>query len=314
MYVHVYTGLMSRCFTLAQCYYLAKKYQYKVVVVWQMEGGCNISYHDCFAPEQFNDIELEVIEIKTPMVIEKGIVAYLKEFRVFKACQMLVFEVRNILRKRELHQKLLFRRLKSRYPYICFDPTSSEEEIGWYGEKYLSWLMKNWQNMKGYLEQGQDFFLSAYCGVIRDDEKDLVDYQTIQFMEECCRISDGIMKEHTNWVGIHIRRTDHHICIENSPTEAFVIKMKEILEKDSFTKFYLATDDREVERELQSIFRGSVVVYSEKAWGRENTQAIWSGIVDFLCLSKCSHIYGSYSSSYSNFAAIYGKKEITICE
>ena len=65
MFVWVYSGLTSRCHTIAEAYCLAKKYEKKpkLTIVWNNDSDCGISYHEVFSKKQFSDIRLKVIEL-----------------------------------------------------------------------------------------------------------------------------------------------------------------------------------------------------------------------------------------------------------
>lgn len=78
-------------------------------------------------------------------------------------------------------------------------------------------------------------------------------------------------------------------------------------------KIFLATDDKEEEQTLRKKYGNRLVVQSNKEWGRAGSEEMKSGVIDCLCLSRCDYILGSFGSSYSSFAAKYGKKELFIC-
>jgi len=109
-------------------------------------------------------------------------------------------------------------------------------------------------------------------------------------------------------VGIHIRRGDHKKAREHSPLEAFVETMKK--EPES-TKFIVATDNASVKRELQTIF-GERVLFPANSLSRMTRIGMQDALLDFLALSKCSKIVGSYDSSFSEMAALYGNVPLVI--
>ena len=136
-------------------------------------------------------------------------------------------------------------------------------------------------------------------------------YEVIKFKEEYVTATDNIING--DMVGIHIRRTDHELCKKISTVEMFVEKMDNEIAGNNSVKFFLSTDDKEVENELFGKYgEDRIMVQSDKKWGRTSKEEMISGIIDCLCLSKCKKIYGSFSSQFSGFAAEYGNIPIEI--
>lgn len=65
-------------------------------------------------------------------------------------------------------------------------------------------------------------------------------------------------------IGVHIRRTDNQVCINNSPIEVFIDAMEKEIENDSRATFYIASDDLETILELKKRFGERVYYMSEK--------------------------------------------------
>lgn len=105
-------------------------------------------------------------------------------------------------------------------------------------------------------------------------------------------------------IGIHIRRADHRICIENSPLELFVDKMKLEAEQNDGVKFYVASDDEPTIKQLVKMFGGRVLYMKEKDFSRESVRGIVDAYAELLCLSRSRKIIGSFYSSYSRMAAM----------
>ena len=114
-------------------------------------------------------------------------------------------------------------------------------------------------------------------------------------------ISSITKKFDSNTIGIHIRRTDNYLSIQNSPTSLFIEKINSILTKNPNTNFFLSTDDKSVEHNLIELFGDKIITF-EKNLNRNTTIGIKHAVVDMFCLSKCSLIYGSYWSSFSLMA------------
>lgn len=113
---------------------------------------------------------------------------------------------------------------------------------------------------------------------------------------------------------MHVRRTDHKASIEESTLDSFITKMNEAIADYESVRFFLATDDHDVEEELKKVFPGCIYTYSNKTWGRNNKSGMESAIVDCLCLSRCDYILGSYQSVFSKFSAMYGNIELIVCK
>lgn len=104
-------------------------------------------------------------------------------------------------------------------------------------------------------------------------------------------------------VGVHIRRGDNKRAIKESPTELFIDAMAAYPKS---TLFYLATDSMEERRTILANFLERVIVGSQDIAGRNDPFGCREAVLDFLCLSKCSEILGSYYSSFGEMAAAYG--------
>ncbi|MBN2612161.1 MAG: hypothetical protein JXB00_11440 [Bacteroidales bacterium] len=124
---------------------------------------------------------------------------------------------------------------------------------------------------------------------------------------------DEIIQSFTEYtVGIHIRRTDNFKSIDNSPVEEFIKFMEKEIELNSDVSFFLATDSSEVESELRSKFKYRIIKQSNIKLKRNDPIAIKDALVDLLCLSRTKKIYGSYWSSFSEVAALFGKIPLQI--
>ena len=115
----------------------------------------------------------------------------------------------------------------------------------------------------------------------------------------------------TEYVGVHVRRTDHVRAIESSPLDAFVTAMRRSVEERDST-FFLATDDGGVEEALRREFPGRIAT-SARTRARDTPEGMRDGLVDLAMLSRSRSILGSYWSSFSRTAAEWGGiEEITI--
>ena len=108
-------------------------------------------------------------------------------------------------------------------------------------------------------------------------------------------------------IGVHIRRTDNKKSIEGSPLEAFLQKMRD--NKDAY--YVVATDDTKVREQIQLEF-GNHCIFPAIQLTRKTEEGMIQGVADFFALSRCTEIWGSYASSFSELAARYGNIPLTI--
>lgn len=111
-------------------------------------------------------------------------------------------------------------------------------------------------------------------------------------------------------IGVHIRRTDHHYAIENSPTQLFMEKISAYLDASEANTVFLCTDDGETKTQLIEKF-GEKIIHAEiSSLSRNDPHGIEDAVVDLMCLSKTNKIYGSHFSSFSQTAADIGEIEV----
>ena len=304
MFVWVYSGLTSRCHTIAEAYCLAKKYEKnpKLTIVWTNEPGCGISYHDVFSKKQFSDIRLKVVELH-PLnySIRKLLTARCGIRNLTKVVTEIITRFKIKFWNAHMQKKQYF---------IDYEPP---KEVGWSGEAYKQWNLNCHNRLKRMLEDGKKVYVHAY-NRISNDKKIISSVKGIVFKEVFEISSNNILSGYKNIIGVHIRRTDHAVAIKNSTIESFNFTMKGILEKDSSAMFFLATDDPVVEKEMKEKFDGHIIVQPDKKWGRDAVEEMRSGLIDCLCLSKCDYILGSYTSVFSTFVAEFGGKNLYICK
>lgn len=122
-----------------------------------------------------------------------------------------------------------------------------------------------------------------------------------------------ITKEFTDeWVGIHIRRTDHLVAREKSTTDGFIHRMDELLEKSSGTRFYLSTDDPLTDSQLRKRYGSRIGSQGGKNLSRDNLAGMEDAVTDMFCLSHTKCIIGSCLSSFGEVASAIGKIPLEI--
>lgn len=108
-------------------------------------------------------------------------------------------------------------------------------------------------------------------------------------------------------VGVHVRRTDHTEAITNSPLALFAERMKKELETAADTSFFVATDDKEVRRELKELLPDAKLIFPQSdVIDRDSKEGIEEAFIEMLALSKCRKILGSYNSTFSLLPSYIG--------
>jgi hypothetical protein len=111
-------------------------------------------------------------------------------------------------------------------------------------------------------------------------------------------------------IGVHIRRTDHHYAIQNSPTQLFMEIISTYLEEDKLNTAFLCTDDEETKNEILDRFGSKIFTADIKSLKRDDPKGIEDALVDLMCLAKTNKIFGSHFSSFSQVAADIGRIEV----
>ena len=96
------------------------------------------------------------------------------------------------------------------------------------------------------------------------------------------------------------------MSIKHSPTELFINKIRQELQQNPTQQFYLATDDEAEEQRIKQMFPDNIIVYKKQSLDRNDPVAIRDAVIDLYNLAHCKKIYGSYYSSFSDIAALWG--------
>jgi hypothetical protein len=104
-------------------------------------------------------------------------------------------------------------------------------------------------------------------------------------------------------VGVHIRRTDHTWAIESSKTNGFVTAIEQELAINPDAIFYVATDDIKEENFIREKFPDCIISNQNKTLSRNSIAGMHDALIDLICLSKTTKIFGSYYSSFTDIAA-----------
>jgi hypothetical protein len=124
-------------------------------------------------------------------------------------------------------------------------------------------------------------------------------FQPTKFIQSIVDTCTASYSSHT--VGVHIRRTDHHISKAASSEEDFMHAMDQEIQRHPEVKFFLASDSPQVMSRFIKQY-GDRVIWHPKEYTRNTPKGIQDALVDLLCLSKTTKILGSYGSSFSETA------------
>ena len=119
------------------------------------------------------------------------------------------------------------------------------------------------------------------------------------------RIKKDELKLSNKTIGLHIRRTDNLIAIQNSPVALFEKLIESLCKNSANPIIFLSTDDEVVKNHLCGSF--SNIKTFRHQLNRNSREGMINAAIDLLTLSKCQAIYGSYWSSYSELASLIGK-------
>lgn len=122
-------------------------------------------------------------------------------------------------------------------------------------------------------------------------------------------IQNKVISNCSEFIGLHIRRSDNEMSIKYSPTKLFLDVIEKEIAKDSAVKFYLATDDLQEEKTISERFGDRIFTYKKRSVDRNTEVGIVDAMIDLTNLASCRKIYGSYYSSFSDVAAIWGNTE-----
>lgn len=157
------------------------------------------------------------------------------------------------------------------------------------------------QDMEKTLNEGQTLYFRGCHNPMPDR-----DYSWLKFRPELVDQADRDLKGCNDYISVHIRRTDHKLCILESPTYVFFDFLDGILSEKPDQMVYLATDDDELLKEAERLYHDNMVPHRSLVLDRTSKEGICDAVTEFLILSRSKKVFGSSSSSYSEEAAYFG--------
>ena len=303
MILHVTSGLASRCFCIYQAIILCQKYNDELIIIWPVSVDCDIAFLDVFSKKIFENKKIKYYNVYEK---KQSLNILLRKGNLLNFCRELKHRITN----KNTLEKI------SGYEILDYYPPSS---VGWEGEKYINWVDKCRATFLSAYSKKHEVYIKVYSSILAASDlgSDIPKIQDVlKFKEKYNSFVDEFrqLKNVNNYIGIHIRRTDHDVCIEKSKTSIFIDKINEILNNDSKMMFFLATDDISEEIQLKKIFGDRLFSLNNKTFGRDSKSGMISGMLDLLCLSKSNYILGSSGSVFSNFAAQYGNINLFVAD
>lgn len=112
-------------------------------------------------------------------------------------------------------------------------------------------------------------------------------------------------------VGMHIRATDNIEALRRSPYRLFAEAARRELGSNPQAVFLVATDDDGIRSQFIADF-GEKAITSPYTPSRSTTEGMLNATAEMFALSRCTKIYGSHNSSFSEIAAELGGKQAEI--
>lgn len=271
MYVEPEGGLGNRFNCIISAIAVSKKYGYKLHIMWNRTSGCAIKFCQLLEP------------ISGVKIFE----SYRRGYRSVTGILTFLSTLYCGLKKRSCHAFLDEQYMKSKYQEL----TESEKQ---------------------QLFEAKKIYISTSCRWVDEDDFERVREEIVPKKEYFDMVDDVLKNVNREKLyGLHIRRTDHVVSIQNCPTILFTNKIDQLINEDPDVVFYVATDDYDLEQELKEKYGNHIV--QRKCFSKQVTRATKAGMmdafVDVLCLSKCKKIFGS-DSTFSTLAAYLGNTEL----
>lgn len=267
-------GLGNRILVLMSVIALSEIYHKKIIVLWNNNSDLCADFEDLFQSHK----NIQIKHITTDSAKKKFF--------------------------RKLYSLILRQRVRKKSGFI-FDINQMElQSITPMKQKMLTEIVKA---KAIYIRSWKEVF------EIKGMEQKLM--QQLQTSEKILKKGNHIFQTINEWtIGLHIRRTDHSLSIQNSPIELFLdIVEKEVIQNER-TYFYLATDDQSIEDMLVGKYGNRMILNRGKNFSRDKKQGIIDAMIDMEALSRCKKIYGSYGSTFSRVASYKGSIPLIIVE
>ncbi|CAE7216352.1 unnamed protein product, partial [Symbiodinium microadriaticum] len=285
-------GLCNRLRAVASGRMLAEHLSRSFLVDWQPLPGCNCAWDRLFSSES-KTLSEELQEDPDPSVLAAAELLHAwDEVVVLARCKPDSQELRGAMRSFEAFHRECYR---AGLAYL------------------LDAASEKWRSCRPF--HGRDSlpsFLEVDCLCVRafnpfyppreEDRQQLAAERAahLNCLVAAAPVRQRLWQLPEGTISVHIRRTDHAKAIARSPEDLFVQAM------DSYgteAKFFLATDDAEVESRLRRRYGQRLLTQPKRTLSRNDPDGIEDALLDLLMLSQGSEVLGSYKSSFSAMAS-----------
>ena len=182
-----------------------------------------------------------------------------------------------------------------------------------FGTAFKRFEIKDFKNQGGdfkklYDEHDKHLIFYSFSRFF-NTEKEYQLFKPLPLIQKMIKNETQTFDEFT--IGIHIRRTDHKIAINNSPLELFEKKIEEELTKNENVNFYLASDCVDTKKHLLAKYKGCIQTNFEPS-DRMSLQGMYRAITELYTLAATAKVYGCWGSSFSTTACSIGSIEQVI--
>lgn len=271
-WVEPLAGLANRMQVLASAYFFAQRYHKRLRILWNNDSALAAEFEDLFEPVP----NVEVVTVTTDGYHAKPLLRMKSE------------------------------RLRKKLSAKCSFVTEVDKWGGMTSEQIFQMVDEQCRNAADIYLKSWRYFTPVY-------EDDNITLDFLKPSEKVRQRGEELFDRiDADTVGVHIRRTDHEMAIAGSPLSAFIEKMEKESERKEDCRFFVATDDRDVEREIVQKFNGRAFCKENKSFGRRQRDGMLDACVDLWALSMCSKILGSKGSTFGEIAAKWGSCQLEI--
>lgn len=189
---------------------------------------------------------------------------------------------------------------------------------GEHTETSLEKFIKNNITLDTFIIQGGHVFKHPEMDLITFLQKKMEVFQKIKWNKNILDKAERILKQKlknnlNNLLGLHIRRfKEEYDEADNKYSNRFnqfkcslkyyTDVIDRILKKNPSIQLFLSTNDKKVKQEIQDKYKNNIILNNHDTFDRNNKDDIVNSVVDFICLTRCNLIVGTYYSSFSDEA------------
>ena len=266
-------GLCNRLMAIDSAISLCEKLGLHLKVIWIRDKWLNAGYDDLFKSLKAK-IPVEIVEYESVPILYSDKTLYKPKQRLYNAFLKLLQRIKF---GHVLHGYEVKKILEEKSDLGATLPATKQI--------YLAY----WRRLSpGKIAKSRFIPTSDIATTIRD-------------------LSENIGQD---YIGIHIRRGDHSIVINESPLKVFIDMIEQYIHYKPTTVFFLASDSMEVKKEIKKLYHNSIIFQTAEEGDRESTSGMKKAVVDLFLLSKSKEVWGNSKSTYIRVASEIGNNEI----